>query len=67
MVKGKASIETPKKVLAESVSVKHIQHSLGKDTPKSDFSAETVFEEAIGKTLEDASDMSVSQSNNNTL
>jgi hypothetical protein len=47
--------------------VKHVQHTLGKDTSKSEMSAETVFEEAIGKTLEDASDFSVAQSNNNTL
>jgi hypothetical protein len=67
LVKGNSShAETPKK-LAESASVKHIQHTLGKDTSKSEMSAETVFEEAIGKTLEDASDFSVAQSNNNTL
>jgi hypothetical protein len=50
--------EAPKK-LVENAAVKHIQHTLGHDSPKGELSAESVFEEAIGKTLEDASDFSV--------
>jgi len=68
LLKGlvKSGAETAQsKAPAESASVKHVQKLLGKE--KGDLSAETVFEEAIGKTLEDASDFSVAQSNNNTL
>jgi hypothetical protein len=47
--------EEPKK-LVESASVKHIKHTLGKDS--NDMSMESVFEAAIGNTLADAQDLS---------
>jgi hypothetical protein len=59
LVKGGKEVAPEPLPKPDSSMVKHIQKSLGKESPKSDFSAESVFEEAIGKTLEDASDFSV--------
>ena len=60
---GDKSVEEEPKKLVESASVKHIQKSLG----KSDMSAESVFEAAIGNTLEESQEISTAQSNNSTL